>query len=186
MTVGRTTVTYDAAVRAEASARGEQPLGDSPAHMRWKKIAVGTGTSAEADSGFDLPSTAIVHEVFVQVVTAESTGSTKTLAVGLLSSESGGDADGFLDGVSVASTGIVGGAFTYNDGTNQNSISAATYGVLLYSGLLGADVAGQAGTVNPKPHIAGSVTAKSVSYSRGSTFSEFSGYIWIRYSDFES
>lgn len=66
------------------------------------------GSAAETDSGITLPAKAIVLECFLDVITAEATGGTKTLDVGTDSTDSG-DADGYLDGVSVASTGLVKG-----------------------------------------------------------------------------
>lgn len=151
------------------------------ASLKIKRLSItSTPTGSEQDTGWDLPANSIVLDVFVNVTTAEATGTTKTLDVGLLSSESGGDADGFLDGVSVASTGIVRGAATYTNGVNQNYISARTLGVLLWDGLDGTDEAGDAGTGNPTYHVVG--TAKSVSYTAGSNdFAEFRGDIYIVY-----
>jgi hypothetical protein len=63
----------------------------------------------EHDTGYDLKAGDIVKNAYVQVFTAEATASTKTIDVGLLAAESGGDADGFLDGVSTAATGMVQG-----------------------------------------------------------------------------
>lgn len=154
----------------------------------WKKIAVGAGTSAEVDSGWDLPAHAIVHHVLIQVVTAEATGVTKTLDVGLLSSESGGDADAFIDGKSVATAGIQRPLFVQTTGSNNNYLGAAgthTVGAKL-TGLLiaGEDIAaGGDGYAQFAPYASDSLTAKSVSYSRGSTLTEFAGFIWIGYTE---
>jgi opacity protein-like surface antigen len=63
---------------------------------------------AEVDTGWDLPAKVIVHDVYVDVTTAEATGGTKTIDVGTLSTDSG-DANGFLDGVSVAAIAVVKG-----------------------------------------------------------------------------
>ena len=108
-------------------------------------IAVGTGTSAEVDSEWDLPDNAVLDDAYVEVIAAEATGATKTLDVGLLSSESGGDADGFLAGIDVSTTGIKRGSFTATDGSNQNYFSASTVGVLMREGLLGGDRPSAAG-----------------------------------------
>jgi hypothetical protein len=62
---------------------------------------------SETDQGEDLPAGFVITDVIPYVVTAEATGTTKTVNVGLLSSESGGDADGFLDGIAVNATGFV-------------------------------------------------------------------------------
>lgn len=168
-----------------AQAMQATDFGDST--LKWKKIAVGTGSASEADSGWDLPAKAVVHHVFVEVTTAEATGATKTLDVGLLSSESGGDADGFLDGVSVATTGLKKGVFASTAGSNNTYVGAAathTRGALLTELLLaGNDVAnGGDGVAVRGEHLSDAVTAKSLSYTRGSVFSEFAGYIWIGYS----
>lgn len=152
------------------------------AAFKIKKLPVTTLTNAEIDTGWDLPAKAVVYDVFVDVRTLEATAATKTIDVGLLSSESGGDTNGFLAGVSTATpAGVKTGGFTYTDGTNQNYVSATTMGVLLYDGLLGGDVAGTAGTVVRTPHIAGSLTARSVVYQLGSTHTELVADIYIVY-----
>lgn len=125
-------------------------------------------------------------DVWIEVTTIEATGSTKTLDVGLLSSESGGDADGFLDGVSVATAGMRRGLAVATVGSNNTYLGAAgthTIGALL-TGLLiaGEDTAaGGDGYLMKSPHVAASVTSKSISYSRGSTLTEFVGKIWFLY-----
>lgn len=135
--------------------------------MRVKKISINsTPTGAEQDSGWDLPADSVVTGVFVNVRTAEATGTTKTLDVGLLSSESGGDADGLLDGISVAATGIKRGSLA---STGQ------TLGALLRE-----DEGGTGELVPASGHIVG--TAKSVTYTAGSNdFAEFRGDIYITY-----
>src|SRR6056297_1861115 len=60
--------------------------------------------NSEQSTGFVLPDKAIVHDVFLDVTTAEVTGTTKTINVGTDSTDSG-DADGYLAGVSVSTTG---------------------------------------------------------------------------------
>lgn len=70
--------------------------------IRLKASGVST---TETSTGFTLPAGAVVTDVYINVITAEATGTTKTLDVGTLSSASG-DADGFLDGISVASQGV--------------------------------------------------------------------------------
>lgn len=134
--------------------------------VKMKKISITTTpTGAEQDTGFDLPAKSIVLGAFVDVTTAEATGTTKTLDVGLLSSESGGVADGFLNGVSVATTGIKKGTL-------------ASTGQTLGS-LLSADESG-AGALVPEPHVIG--TAVSVTYTAGSNdFAEFRGDIYVVY-----
>ena len=131
--------------------------------LRVKKIPItSTPTGAEQDTSFDLPSGAVVRDVLVDVTTAEATGATKTLDVGLLSSESGGDADGLLDGVSVAATGLVRGVATLTVGSNETYFASSTRGALLATLVAGTDVATDVGTNYEVPHLGDSVTAKSV------------------------
>lgn len=139
--------------------------------VKVKKISIAaTPTGSEQDTTFDLPAKSVVLDVFVDVTTAEATGGTKTLDVGLLSSESGGDADGFLDGVSVATTGL-----------KRPSLvaGAVTRGLLMRETVTGS---GSATHSSPNPHASTAVTAKSVSYTAGSNdFVEFRGDLYIVY-----
>jgi len=144
--------------------------------------------AGENDTGWDLPAKAIVLDVIVVVETADAG---ETLDVGLLSTETGGDADGFLDGISLGSVGIVQGvlSITKTAGVNENYISAVscTRGVLLrmLEFELGSDVAGDHGFVAYErvPHYAGAVTAKSVSYTGSATIDTGAGKIYIIYAD---
>lgn len=164
-------------------ANGKVVIGDG--QMFLKRIPIAAGATGEVDSGWDLPEDSIVHGVFVKVDTAQSS---TTLDVGLLSTESGGDADGFLDGVSGASTGVRQGQFVATVGSNNSYLGAAaahTNGVLL-TGLLiaGEDTAAGGDGVGVRGiHVTESIAARSVSYTRGgATFSTFVGEIWIMYS----
>lgn len=146
-----------------------------------KKIAVTASDGTEQDSGWDLPAKALVLDVFVDVTTAESTGTTKTLDVGILSSESGGDANGLLDGVSTASTSIVRGVPTITTGANEVYFASTTKGVLLAAFTAGTDTATDVGTYFESPHLSDSITGKSVSYTAGSAQTEFVGNIFVVY-----
>lgn len=122
--------------------------------LRTFKVTVtAPADGTEQDTGDDLPDLAVLPDVFVHVRTAESTGTTKTIDVGLLSTETGGDADGFLAGVDVSSTGLVKGTL---DSAGQ------TLGALLH-----VDEGGT-GELVPEPHLTDAVTAKSISFTAGS------------------
>lgn len=60
--------------------------------------------TSEVDTGIELPQYTIVTEAFTEVVTAEAGG---TLEAGMLSSESSGDLDGFIDATSCATAGLI-------------------------------------------------------------------------------
>lgn len=131
---------------------------------------VATPTGSEQDSGFDLPKKGAVRAVWVDVTTAEATGTTKTLDVGLLASESGGDANGFLVAVDVSSTGL-------QKGTLLNT--GQTLGALL-----SVDEDG-AGALVPEDHTLNG-TARSVSFTAASgDWAEFRGTIYVEYMDLD-
>lgn len=131
-----------------------------------KELRIGSNpTGSEQDTGWDLPDNSIIRDCWLYTDTAEATGATKTIDVGILSSEAGGDADGLLDGVSVSATGNKRGVYT---------TAATTYGALLR-------VDNDGGShYSPALHI-GDNTAKSISFTSGSAFSEFRGSIFIMY-----
>jgi hypothetical protein len=153
--------------------------------LRIKKIAFDKQTS-ESDTGWDLPDDSIVLDVIIEVVTNAAGAS---IDVGLLSSESGGDPDGFLDGASLANAISLGGAYsvTKTTGSNENYISAVTrtIGELLcdHEEELGSDNATDHGFANAtrKHHVAASVTAKSVTFTTSNH--TVTGYIYIIYID---
>lgn len=103
--------------------------------------------AAEADTGLDFPTGALILPTpFIRVTTLDAT---ETMDWGLLSSESGGDADGLLVAISTATAGTVPGALVGTDtlgallkeDTNGSSVlvpkgypvAAATSIVLLFS-----------------------------------------------------
>lgn len=76
------------------------------AAIRYAYDAVTIVASTDAqDLEIVVPDGSIIKGVYVQVETKEDTGTTKTIDIGI----SGGDEDGFLDGVSVAAAGTIKG-----------------------------------------------------------------------------
>lgn len=69
--------------------------------MAIRVAASGILSTAEQLTGFTLPAGAVVHNSYLDVLTAEATGTGKTVEWGI----SGVDDDGFGDAVSVSSTG---------------------------------------------------------------------------------
>jgi len=151
------------------------PAGESVAE-RIKVIPITVvASTAEQDTGVDLPATAVVLDAYVQVLTAEATGTTKTVDVGTLSTESGGDADGFLDGISVATpTGVK---------VPSLVAGAVTRGVLLKETVTDSAAATHS---SPLPYTtAAHPSARSISYTLGSNdFVELVAKIVIRYLEF--
>lgn len=120
----------------------------------------------EQSTGFTLPDKCVVHAVYLDVTTAEATGTTKTITVGTDSTDSG-DADGFLAGVSVAATGLVKGTL---------ASAGQTLGALLV-----ADEDG-AGALVPEADI--SSGGKEVTFTAASAdFAELVANIFIEYTE---
>lgn len=154
---------------------------------KWKHecIPLIYNNAVETDTGFDLPLYGEIDplsmRVFVQTVDAGI-----TLEVGLLSTEVGGDADGFLDAVSVATAGWVRPRLTFTDAT-ANYISAVTYGDLFscaatlgFKGLAGANGTGTVGQPWVESHI-GDGVAESISYTCLAGADTFVGFLVFRW-----
>jgi hypothetical protein len=123
-----------------------------------------TPTGSEDSTGWSLPAKAIVKKVWVDVLTAEATGATKTLDIGTDGSGSN-DPDGFINGVSVSTTGVKKG--TLDD-------AGQTLGVLLYVDEDGA------GAVVPEEDVTSG--GETITYTAGSAdWAEFTGKIYIQY-----
>lgn len=119
--------------------------------------------NAEVDTGLDMPIGAIVQPTVSIRVTAID--ATEDLEVGLLSSESGGDTDGFLDNISVANLGTV--------VPNLNSTTPTT-GALLFQGIATTPA------VNlPRAHGIGVARSLVFLFSAGSDTGE--GFVQIPY-----
>jgi hypothetical protein len=145
-------------------------LGGATVRVKKINLVAGThGTGAEVDTGWDLPDTSIVIDAFLNVTTAEATGTTKTLDVGTLATETDGDANGFLAGASLAAAALVGGIGT---------AATQTYGALLL------DIPSTIATDGSMKvnYAVDSGTARSVSVTAGSSdCADFVADLYILY-----
>lgn len=145
------------------------------------KIAFSDGTG-ENSTGIVLPAKAIVREVFIHVTTAEAVGATKTLTVGPTSTETGGDADGYIAGVSVAATGTILPGVTFTVGASETFVASTTFGVLLGTISAGNDVATDVGTFVPKFHV--NNNGNTISWTPGSAdWTAFAGELYVVYDE---
>lgn len=155
---------------------------------KWETFKLTYNNNVETDTGWDLPQYGEVDPlsmmVFVQTVDA-----TETVDVGLLSTEVGGDANGFLSLVSIATAGWVRPALTFTKGNAQYYVSAATYGEYFFDldntggtakGLAGGNAAGTAGQPWLESHI-GDGTAKSLTYTCTAGSDTFIGFLRFRW-----
>lgn len=133
-----------------------------------------TTAATETDTGFDIPTDAIVqpHGTLVEVSTVDAT---ETIDVGILSSESGGDADGLLAVLSVATAAPVLPAATVTAGV----YSANTFGALISDYTVGTNTDDR-GLFNAKQYRCNG-TAKSVSYTLTTGSDTAEGFIKITY-----
>ena len=132
----------------------------------------------EQDTGWDLPAKCAVLDCWVDVTTLEATGATKTIDVGTLSTDSG-DADGFLDAVSMAAAVVVKGEGTTTGGAGSQYWSGCTRGALLALYDVGTSDTDEGHYVPIPCTVPGSV---SVTYTLGSNdFAELVANIVVMY-----
>lgn len=122
---------------------------------RWKKFELtAPGTTAATALGLTLNAQDIVFDAAVLVRTV---GAATVLDIGLDATTSG-DADGFVDGLNVASSGwVFPGVAVSTSGSPGRFYSANTKGVLLSDFTVGTTVANVFGLFNAKPYAAGVV-----------------------------
>jgi hypothetical protein len=120
--------------------------------------------NVEIDTGFDLPN-GVVHPngLHVDVLTAEAT---RTILVGTLSSESGGDADGLLALLSLATAG---------------NILWAVSGTPTLGALLVQNFATTPAVNVPVPRAITGTNARSVTYTLSASTASAAGFIYIPY-----
>jgi hypothetical protein len=129
------------------------------------------------DTGFDLPINLLVKDAFVRVTTVDAT---ETVDMGLLASETGGDEDGFLKALSVATAGFVNAYPTVTNGSNIDyHDTTAVYGVLLAQLITGADAVATVGGFERRYYRTDGV-AKSVTYTPSSS-DTFKGFGYLEY-----
>ena len=131
--------------------------------------------NTEKDSGIDLVTgEEVLPFPSVKVTTADSG---ITIDAGLLSSESSGDADGFIDGISLTSAVVVLADATITTGSNTKFVAAnPTIGALLADHQAGSDTDTDEGMFHRKSHICNG-TNKSLGFTLGSSADTGAGYI---------
>lgn len=140
-------------------------------------VAFSASDNDETDTEVDLPYNVVIYDAAVEVVTADAT---ETLNIGLLSSESGGDADGILASVPMTTAGYL-PAFDTVAGANQSYVYRAWWGALMGSPVVGTDSSEE--TYYGISHVEGHRTAygyaNSVTYTGSSGSDTAAGYIYL-------
>lgn len=135
--------------------------------------------NVEYDSGFDLPTNSAMYPKCLGALIATADAGI-TLDVGILSSESGGDADGLIAALSTATAIFTPAQDTVTVGGTETYLSATTVGALLEDFLAGANSGGDVGTSNKK-HFVCNGTAKSVSMKLASGADTAAGFVVLPY-----
>lgn len=142
-------------------------------------LPFGANNNSELDTGFDLIANCLVKDVWMKVTGEDAT---ETIDLGLLSSESGGDADGLILAASVATAGYVNMWPVVTGGSNIDYVvHTAGYGALLKQGIAGADAVATVGGFTRRYHATSAVTAKSLSYTGSAGSDTAAGYFYIQY-----
>ena len=134
----------------------------------------GASDATEVDTGLDFPLDVHIRDVLIEVGTADAT---ETLDVGLLSSETNGDANGLLSLAPVASTGII-KPWAVTVGGTETYVSATYYGALMGPGIAGANTATDHGIGAVPGHIVTGSNAVSLTYTGSSGSDTAAGYIY--------
>lgn len=142
-------------------------------------IPFGASDNVERDTGLDLPSNCLLTAdgIKLRVTTVDAT---ETIDVGLLSSEGGGDANGFITLASVANAGFVELLPQITGGTNIDFVGARFVGDLLATSITGADAVATVGGFTPKVYRTDG-TAKSITYTGSAGSDTAAGYIYLTY-----
>jgi len=133
-------------------------------------------STAETDTGFDLPANLLLESCCVRVTTVDAT---ETLDVGLLSSEAGGDANGLISAISVATAGVI-QPIVYTNGSNEAYVSAFVGGALMYAGRVGTDLDQDNGMAGSLGYVTDG-TAKSITHTGTAGSDTAAGYIILKY-----
>jgi hypothetical protein len=133
-------------------------------------------TATEKDTGFDLKAGWTVLDAWIVVNTAD-TG--ETVDVGTNSNDSGGDADGLIDGASLATTGLVYPDATVTAGGTETYYSATTRGELLADYIAGSNTATDFGLFHKKPYTVAADIDLTFKTSDGTDTAAFDIYLLI-------
>lgn len=132
-------------------------------------------TATEKDTGFDLKAGWTVLDAWIVVNTAD-TG--ETVDVGTDSNDSG-DADGLIDGASLATAGLVYPDATVTAGGTETYYSATTRGALLADYIAGSNTATDFGLFHKKPYTVAADIDLTFTTSNGTDTAAFDIYLLI-------
>lgn len=124
--------------------------------------------TTETQTNFTLPGNAIVHDVFLNVITIDAT---ETVDVGTQGTSN--DPNGYLAAASLANTGLVFGSSVVTIGSNETFIASTTKGALLANVIIGTDLNLDTGNYVPIENITAGGDPVSYQCSAGSDTAVF-------------
>lgn len=130
----------------------------------------------EMDTGFALKAGWTVLDAWIVVNTADAG---ETVDVGTNSKDTGGDADGLIDGASLATTGLVYPDATVTAGATETYYSATTRGALLADYIAGANTSTDFGLFHKKPYTVAADIDLTFTTSDGTDTAAFDIYLLI-------
>jgi hypothetical protein len=134
-------------------------------------------TATEMDTGFDLKAGWTVLDAWIVVNTVDAGA---TVDVGTDSNVSGvGDADGFIDGASLATAGLVYPDAVVTAGGTETYYSATTRGALLADYIAGSNAANDFGLFHKKPYTVAADIDLTFTTSNGTDTAAFDIYLLI-------
>lgn len=137
-------------------------------------IAFFAAATSETDTGIDFDYDTQILDVVVEVVTVDAT---ETCDVGLLSTETAGDANGLRTLVSVATAGFPTDTAVITGGSNIDYTPVTTYGALLVTAITGSDAVATNGGKSYIGHTVTGANAVSLTYTCSAGSDTSVGYI---------
>lgn len=131
--------------------------------------------NVETDTGLDFPLNSWIHSAMVETV---DTDATETIDVGLLSSETAGDANGILAAVPISSA-VFTKPWTVTDTTTEDYVTTPYWGALMGLGSAGTSAANDFGQPGGVGHVISGSNAKSLTYTCSAGSDTATGYIYV-------
>lgn len=178
LTVTDTTGGYTAKVIGFSSKMHSVVIDETPGIAHQGSIWFSCTSTGETNTGVSFVADTLISDVRPYVVTVASA---KTISVGLLSSGTGGDFDGFRVGVLLTTAGYVADTGFITSGASVDYYPVSTYGAKLYKAVTGTGAFTSGKLKNGGRTFMGHVVTGSntgaLTYTCGSITSTGGGYI---------
>lgn len=134
-----------------------------------------SANTSETDTGLDFPKNVWIYDVALEVVTVDAS---ETMDVGILSSETSGDANGLAAAMSVATAGWV-RLYAITDTTTEDHVATPYKGALMGLGTAGTSTANDTGNHGGLGHVVTSSSGQSLTYTHSAGTDTAAGYGYV-------